>query len=113
VLHKSEATGLVGYLHEIVEEFPHEIGGKATTPADLHLFDKDDDAVALISNDAKIFHQVVAKVLWAATRVCPDLLTALSYLTCQVKAPDQDEKTCQNDYLHSEYDQLTVNNWHE
>jgi hypothetical protein len=83
-------VSMVGYLHEIVEEFPYEIGGKATTPASPHLFDKDDDAVALTSDDAKIFHQVVAKVLWAATRVRPDLLTALSYLTCQVKAPDQD-----------------------
>jgi hypothetical protein len=39
---------------------------------------------------AKIFHQVVAKVLWATTRVCPDLLTM--YLNFQVKAPDDDIK---------------------
>ena len=33
----------------------------------------------------------MAKILWASIRVRPDLLTALSYLTCQVKAPDQDD----------------------
>jgi hypothetical protein len=41
--------------------------------------------------DTKIFHHIVAKVLWAAIRVRPDLLTTLSYLTCQVKAPDEDD----------------------
>jgi hypothetical protein len=34
---------------------------------------------------------VVAKVLWAAIRVQPDLLTTLSYLTCQFKEPDEDD----------------------
>jgi hypothetical protein len=82
---------MVGYLYEIVEEFPYKIVGKVTTPTAPHLFDKDDDAVALTSDDAKIIHQTVPKVLWAATQVRPDLLTALSYLTCQVKAPDQDD----------------------
>jgi hypothetical protein len=33
----------------------------------------------------------VAKVLWAATSVRPDLLTTLSYLTCKVKAPNEDD----------------------
>jgi hypothetical protein len=33
----------------------------------------------------------VAKVLWATTGVCPDLLTTLSYLNFQVKAPDDDD----------------------
>jgi hypothetical protein len=55
------------------------------------LFNKDDNTVALNPDGTKIFHQIVAKVLWAATRVRPDLLTTLSYLTCQVKAPDQDD----------------------
>ena len=84
-------VSMVGYLHEIVEEFPYEIVGKVTTPAAPHLFDKDKNAVALNSNNAKVFHQIVAKVLWASIRVRPDLLTALSYLTCQIKAPDQDD----------------------
>ena len=84
-------VSMVGYLHEIVEEFPYKIVGKVTTPAAPHIFDKDDNAAALTSDDAKVFHKIVAKVLWASIRVRPDLLAALSYLNCQVKAPDQDD----------------------
>jgi hypothetical protein len=54
-----------------------KIVGKVTTPATPHLFNKDDNAIALTSDDLKIFRQIVAIVLWAATPVCPDLLTAL------------------------------------
>jgi hypothetical protein len=83
---------MTGYLHEIIDEFPFEIMGKVvSTPAAPHLFDKDKDAIPLDTNKARIFHQVVAKTLWAAIRVRPDLLTTLSYLTCQVKAPDEDD----------------------
>jgi hypothetical protein len=60
-------VSMVGYLREIVEEFPYNIVGKVTTPAAPHLFDKEDNAVALASDDTKIFHQTMAKVLWAAT----------------------------------------------
>jgi hypothetical protein len=88
---KKLQLSMVGYLHEIVEEFPYEIAGKVATPAAPHLFDKDENGIPLSADDSKIFHQVVAKVLWAATRVRPDLLTALSYITCQVKSPDQDD----------------------
>jgi hypothetical protein len=82
---------MIGCLNEIIEEFPYEIIGKVAKPAAPHLLDKDDNAVALNPDDTKIFHQIVAKVLWAATRVRPELLTTLSYLTCQVKAPDQED----------------------
>jgi hypothetical protein len=83
---------MVGYLHEIINEFPFEIMGKiVSTPAAPHLFDKDRGAPPLNPTKAKQFYQVVAKVLWAAIRVRPDLLTTLSYLTCQVKAPDEDD----------------------
>jgi hypothetical protein len=33
----------------------------------------------------------VANVLWDVMRVRPALLTTLSYLTCQIKAPDEDD----------------------
>jgi hypothetical protein len=34
---------------------------------------------------------VVAKTLWAGLRARPGPLTRLSYLTCKVKAPDDDD----------------------
>ena len=40
-------------------------------------------------DEAKLFHHVVAKLLWASIRARPDLLTAISFLTSKFKAPDQ------------------------
>jgi hypothetical protein len=88
---KKLQLSMMGYMREIIEEFPYELVENVATPAAPHLFDKDENGAPLNTSDSKIFHQVVAKVLWAATRVRPDLLTTLSYLTCQVKAPDQDD----------------------
>jgi hypothetical protein len=86
-------VSMVGYLREIMEEFPYEIKGKGKviTPTAPYLFDKDEQDVLLQPNDAKIFHHTVAKILWAALRASPDLTTALSYLTCQVKSPGRDK----------------------
>jgi hypothetical protein len=83
-------VSMIEYLQEIVEEFPFDLLNKAVTPTGPYLFDKDEDSILLNNEKSKIFHQMVAKVLWAAMRVRPDLLTTLSYLTCQVKAPDED-----------------------
>jgi hypothetical protein len=83
---------MLGYLQEIIDEFPFEITSKTvSTPAAPYLFDKDKNAKLLNPAYIKIFHHVVAKVLWAAIRVRPDLLTAISYLTCQVKSPDEND----------------------
>jgi hypothetical protein len=58
---------VTGYLHEIVDGFPFEIMGKtASRPAAPHLFDKDKNAIPLDASKMKIFHQIVAKILWAA-----------------------------------------------
>ena len=46
----------------------------------------------LLNQEASnMFHHTVAKILWGALRARPDLLPALSYLTCKVTAPDQDD----------------------
>jgi hypothetical protein len=65
---------MIGYLQEIVEAFPFDLLSKALTSAGCHLFDKDKYGILLDNEKSKIFHQVVAKVLWAAMRVRPDLL---------------------------------------
>jgi hypothetical protein len=82
---------MVGYMHEIIEEYLYELIGNVATPAAPHLFNKDENGVLSNTSNSKIFHKVVAKVSWAATRVCPNFLTILSYFTCQVKVPDQDD----------------------
>jgi hypothetical protein len=69
---KKLQVSMVGYLDEIISEFPFEIMGKiVSTPAAPHLFDKDKDAKPLDHTKAKIFHQVVAKVLWGCYTCAP------------------------------------------
>jgi hypothetical protein len=88
---KKLCVSMKEYLREIIEEFPYEFKGKVVTPAAPYLFDKYHQALPLDANDTLIFHHTVAKILWAAMRACPDVLTALSFLTCCVKAPGQDD----------------------
>jgi hypothetical protein len=54
-------VSMIGYLQEILEEFPFDLLNKAVTPASPHLFDKDEDSILLNNEKIKIFHQVVAK----------------------------------------------------
>jgi hypothetical protein len=89
---KKELTiTMIPYLQEIIDEFPDDLGKSVSTPAANHLFEVAKDAVQLSPERAVIFHHTVAKVLWAALRARPDLLTALSFLTSRVKSPDEDD----------------------
>jgi hypothetical protein len=81
-------VSMVPYLQELVDEFPNKISSPASTPAAVHLFEEAVNPVLLDREKAKVFHHIVAKTIWAALRAHPDLLTALSFLTCKVKAPD-------------------------
>jgi Endomembrane protein 70 len=65
---KKLQLSMVGYLHEIVEEFSYEIAGKVAAPVAPHLFDKDESGTPLSIDHSKIFHQVVAKVLKSYSR---------------------------------------------
>jgi len=82
---------MVPYLQEIIEEFPEDLGKAAATPAASYLFDESENPVLLSEERARVFHHTVAKILWAAMRARPDLLTAMSFLTSKVRAPDEDD----------------------
>ena len=85
------AISMIPYMQEIIDEFPDDIGTPANTPAADHLFDVRDDATLLSKSRSDDFHHTVAKLLWASLRARPDTLLALSFLTCRVKAPDEDD----------------------
>ena len=85
------SISMKGYISEIIEEFPEHIGNTANTPAATHLFDIKDNRTLLPLDQKEVFHQTVAKLLWVAMRARPDILTALSFLTTRVKAPDKDD----------------------
>jgi hypothetical protein len=65
----------------------YKVTGKASSPATGKLF-QTSEASALLGKDAmKNFHSVVAKLLYLATRVRPDILLAIAFLATRVKAP--------------------------
>jgi hypothetical protein len=86
---KVEVT-MIPYLQENVNKFPYELEKLATSPAVPYLFEVSDTSKLLSVEQQKAFHRTVANMLWAAICARPDLLTALSFLTCRVKEPDQD-----------------------
>ena len=82
---------MLNYLKEIIDDFPGELMASANTPANSNLFEDGNESPLLCEKEAKLFHHIVAKVLWASIRARPDLLTAISFLTSRVKSPTQDD----------------------
>jgi hypothetical protein len=80
-------------MKNMVLEFLNELGisddAKASSPASSYLFQIDDDDELLNDNEKESFHSLVAKALYMAKRGRPDILTAISFLTTRVKAPNQ------------------------
>ena len=80
------------YLEEAIEESKMDITGTANTPATRTLFEVDDASPLLNKDDAEIFHSVVAKLLYVATRARMDILLAVGFLCSRVsKSTEQDK----------------------
>jgi hypothetical protein len=77
-----------GYISELLKEC--NIAGAVTTPATNNLF-LTREAILLDAEAKSLFHTRVAKLLYLAKRVRPDILLAVSYLTTRVQAPDVDD----------------------
>ena len=78
-----------GYEEDVSRHF--EVKGAAATPATNTLFEVDEGANALDGNRSMIFHSKVAKLLYLALRVRPDILTTVAFLTTRVKAPTEED----------------------
>jgi len=80
-------------MDKYIEDLLHatETTGKADTPAADTLFQVR-DVEKLSTEDKNEFHSTVASVLYMAKRARPDLLTAISFLTRRVSAPDIDDQ---------------------
>ena len=55
-----------------------------------NLFDVDKDSPLLTADKAQSFYTIVAKLLFLAKRGCPDILTAIAFLTTCVTKPSRD-----------------------
>ena len=64
-----------------------EVQGNSKTPASPELFFINPNSPSLSLDEKEFFHSLVAKLLYLAKRVRPDILTAISFLATRVKEP--------------------------
>ena len=79
------------YIRKMLAEFPDDMAGVATTPAAEHLFKVNQSPTYLDEKDAMFFHHNVAKLLFLCKRACPDIQTAVAFLSTRVQHPDRDD----------------------
>jgi histone deacetylase 1/2 len=78
-----------GYVEDIVSLYG--VKGVAVTPATNDLFVVKEDLERLSGTEAEVFHSRVAKLLYLAKRVRPDILTAVSYLATRIQCSTSDD----------------------
>jgi hypothetical protein len=74
------------YIEDVLEVC--DVVGNAKTPALSDLFTVDVNSPPLAQDEKEHFHSMVAKLLYLAKRVRPDILTAISFLATRVKEPN-------------------------
>jgi hypothetical protein len=82
-----------GYVNDLLDNLG--VQGSVTTPATAQLLDinQDEKAAPVLSvKDAKIFHTIVAKLLYLAKRSRPDILVAVTFLTSRVQRPTSEDQ---------------------
>jgi hypothetical protein len=86
---KAKCT-MEGYIEDLLRLC--EVQGSATSPAAENLFEVSTSSPPLESARRERFHSLVAKLLYLAKRVRPDLLVAVSFLATRVLyATEQDD----------------------
>ena len=84
---------MIDYVKNMLDELPDDLmeTTEAATPASSHLFEVNDKQDKLPLEKADTFHHIVAKTLFLCKRACPDLQTAVAFLSTRVKGPDLDD----------------------
>jgi histone deacetylase 1/2 len=77
------------YVNDMMEQF--QVEGRASTPALENLFNIREDSPLLDDMTQDIFHSRVAKVLYLAKRVRPELLPTVIFLSTRVKKATDDD----------------------
>ena len=78
------------YVKGIINESPSDMDGVVLTPVAEHLFDVNPDAKSLDMVQAKLFHHLMAKLLFLCKQACPDIQTPVAFLMTRVKGPNTD-----------------------
>ena len=74
------------YIDRIIQEFGN-INFSAKTPAHNDIFIIDEEAEKLDKSEGEKFHRTVAQLLFLTTRVRPDIMLAVIFLTSRVREP--------------------------
>jgi hypothetical protein len=84
---------MIDYLKGVIQDFPEEITGRATSPAADHLFTirSEKDSKPLEEERAIAFHHSVAQILFTTTSSRKDIQTSVAFLTTRVGRPDEDD----------------------
>ena len=84
---------MIKYAGQLIDDFPEMITSTHSSPAAEHLFKvrKDSERKLLPEEQARHFHNLVDQLLFLSMRAQPDLQKLVSFLTKQVKNPDDDE----------------------
>jgi len=79
------------FIEKLLESYKNLVA--RTTPSNKSIFQVSEDAVVLQEEERKVFHSVVAKLLYLSKRARPDILTAVSFLCTRVtRATVEDQK---------------------
>ena len=76
-----------GFIEEFIKDMDGVVDGVSDTPAAKNLFEVGESS-AIKDDDREFFHSTVARLLYLAKRVRPDLLVAVSYLAKRVQQPN-------------------------
>ena len=74
------------YVKSMIEEFPQDLKGTVSTPANDHLL-KVDKGKKLGPMKQEVFHATVAKALFLTMRARPDIRLTVAFLCTRVKEP--------------------------
>jgi histone deacetylase 1/2 len=74
-----------GFISDLLKSCELDDGISVSTPALPNLFDIDEKSIKLDSNKSIEFHSRVAKLLYLAKRVRPDILCATTFLSTRVQ----------------------------
>ena len=86
---KKVKISMSGYVDDLLSEY--NVEGCAATPATDKLFVIDATSNNLNGAGAEAFHSRVAKLLYLAKRVRPDILTTIAFLSTRVQAPTEQD----------------------
>jgi hypothetical protein len=83
---------MIIYVEGLLANVPSDMCGMANTSAASHLLQINNENPTLLeANKRKMFHTLVAKLLYLAKRGRPDIMFAISFLCTRVKNPNIDD----------------------